>query len=265
MASSVVLVTGMGMGMATRMTTAIATQGCAGGSATPWPQGQALRTHTNTRRHCSARLLWPRLCPECCRRSAQCPQASACRRCATWQRRWRYSRWRCMPGGTRLSPQRSPQQPAAMVPVESLSPPCSTARAHSSSQLSPAASSASRATMGASCPLRPAHPPSAQRTYSASRSSGVGSDGTRGGPPPPRRPRDSRYLRGQRAQWGRWGQWGKLWGRWKHWRQRGHWGQWGEQSEWGLWGQWWHGCQWRQDGQWHTPWGHWAQQGHGWH
>ena len=52
MASSVVLVTGMGMGMATRMTTAIATQGCAGGSATPWPQGQALRTHTNTRRHC---------------------------------------------------------------------------------------------------------------------------------------------------------------------------------------------------------------------
>ena len=45
--------------MATRMTTAIATQGCAGGSATPWPQGQALRTHTNTRRHC--RLCSPLL------------------------------------------------------------------------------------------------------------------------------------------------------------------------------------------------------------
>lgn len=122
------------------------------------------------------------------------PQASWWRRWAASRSRPRYSRRRCSPAGTEPSPPRSPQQPAAMVPVESLSPPCSTALAHSSSQLPPAASSASRATMGASWPLRPGHPSNAQLRYSVSRSAGDGRDGTRGGPRPSRSPRESRYL-----------------------------------------------------------------------
>lgn len=114
--------------------------------------------------------------------SQRFPQASACRRWAASRSRPRYSRQQCSPGGMGASPPRSPQHPAAMVPVESLSPPCSTALAHRSPQHPPAASRASRATMGASWPLRPGHPSSAQPRYAASRSAGDGRDGTCGGP-----------------------------------------------------------------------------------